>query len=179
VSNSRQHNFVNPRVLKFNVGFLLAQSVGFQRVVELDLPRVRLGDDVELDFLRGSLTLSHNTHGVLVRGVLETDIITECVRCLTPTLVPVKLEIDELFSFPPSSDTAYSIQETGILDMVPLLREEAILSMPMNVICRSDCAGLCPQCGKNLNQEQCDCLQDDIDPRLAVLRSWSADPGQD
>jgi uncharacterized protein len=152
--------------------------VGYQRVVELDLPRVRLGDDVELDYLRGELTFSHNTHGVLVRGTLKTDIIAECVRCLTPTLVPVKLEIDELFSYPPSSDTAYSVEETGILDMVPLLREEAILAVPMNVICRPDCAGLCPQCGKNLNKEQCDCLQDDIDPRLAVLRSWTNDAEQ-
>jgi len=39
------------------------------------------------------------------------------------------------------------------------------------VLCRPDCAGLCPECGQNLNEGVCDCARDTIDPRLAVLRS--------
>jgi uncharacterized protein len=42
--------------------------------------------------------------------------------------------------------------------------------MPMGILCRPDCAGLCPQCGQNLNEGTCDCAKDDIDPRFEVLR---------
>jgi uncharacterized protein len=51
-----------------------------------------------------------------------------------------------------------------------LLREEAILAIPMGALCRPDCAGLCPQCGQNWNEGPCDCEQDEIDPRFAALR---------
>jgi uncharacterized protein len=157
-------------VLKVNVGYLLAQGPGFQRVFDLDLPRVQLDDDAQLDFLKGSLRLSRNSRGVLVQGTLATCVITECRRCLTPTLVPVELELEELFSYPPSSDVPYSVEETGILDLAPLLREEAILAVPIGTLCRPDCAGLCPECGQNLNEGMCDCDRDEVDPRFATLR---------
>ena len=101
VTNSHHQSFVNRRVLKINVGYLLAQGAGYQRVIELDLPRVQLADDAELDFLKGSVRLSRNSRGILVQGVLETHVVTECARCLTPTSVPVNLELEELFSYPP------------------------------------------------------------------------------
>jgi uncharacterized protein len=179
VTASQQPNYVNPRVLKINVGFLLAESAGYQREIALELPRVRLADDVDVDYLRGGLQLSRNTHGILVRGRLEMPVITECSRCLAPTAVPVTLEIEELFSFPASSDTTYSVDESGILDLAPLLREEAILAVPMVVLCRSDCAGLCPECGQNWNEGACDCHQDEIDPRFAVLAQLTGDDQSD
>lgn len=138
--------------------------------MELDLPRVRLADDVEIDFLRGPLRLSRNSRGVLVQGQLETHLLGECVRCLEDALVPITLELEELFSYPPSPETPYSIDDTGIMDLAPLLREELILATPMGVLCRPDCAGLCLECGQNLNEGLCDCEQDDIDPRFAILR---------
>lgn len=171
MSGSQQPGFVNRRVLKINVGFMLAETVGYQREIEIDLPRVRLEDDLELDFLRGTLRLSRNSHGILVQGVLDTHIVAECARCLTPTLVPVALELEELFSYPPSPETIYSVEETGNLDLAPLIREEAILAVPMGVLCRPDCAGLCPECGQNLNEGTCDCAREQIDPRFAILRA--------
>ncbi|MBN1564204.1 MAG: DUF177 domain-containing protein [Anaerolineae bacterium] len=162
--------YVHPRVLKFNIGFLLVQGAGHQRDMELDLPRLRLDDDVELDFLTGTLRLSRNSRGVLAQGKLKTQIVGECVRCLEPITTPVELELEELFSYPPSPETPYSVDDTGILDLAPLLREEAILAVPMGALCRPDCAGLCLECGQNLNEATCDCKADDIDPRLAILR---------
>jgi len=149
---------------------LLAEGVGYQRELELDYPRVQLGDDLELDNLRGTVRLSRNSRGILVQADLETTVIMECSRCLTPTLVPVPLEIEELFTYPPLDDAAYSVEETGFLDLAPLLREEAILAMPMGVLCRPDCLGLCSECGQNLNEGPCNCEPDDIDPRFAILR---------
>lgn len=171
MTNSQHHSFVNSRVLKFNVGFLLAQGPGHQRTIDVDLPRVRVDDDLYLDYLRGALRLSRNSRGILVQGTLETGIVGECVRCLTSTLVPVTLELEELFAFPVSEDSVYSVDETGILDMAPLIREEAILATPIGVLCRPDCAGLCVQCGQNLNEAQCDCIKEAVDPRLEALRA--------
>jgi uncharacterized protein len=170
VSNSHHQSFVNRRVLRINVGYLLAQGAGYQRTFELDLPRVQVADDTELDFLKGSLRLSRNSRGILVQGTLATHVLTECSRCLTPISVPVDLELEELFSYPPSADVPYSVEETGFLDLAPLLREEVILAVPMGALCREDCAGLCPQCGQNWNEGSCDCEQDTGDPRLAMLR---------
>ncbi len=175
--DSRHVSFVNPRVLKINVGFLLAESVGYQRVIELDLPRVRLDHDTEFDleYLHGNVRLSRNSRGILVQGTLEAGILTECSRCLDELCYPEHIELEELFVYPPSPDSAYAVEETGILDLTPLLREEAILSVPMGVVCRPDCAGLCPRCGKNLNEGPCDCEMDDFDPRFAVLRAHLKD----
>lgn len=57
------------------------------------------------------------------------------------------------------------------LDLDELLREDILLDLPSKFLCSPDCRGLCPQCGVNLNLEQCSCVQDVADPRLAVLKS--------
>lgn len=175
MTDSQYPEFINPRVLKINVGFILAESAGYQRTIELDLPRVRVGGDLDLDFVRGALRMSRNSRGIFVRGALESAISGECARCLDATHVPVSFEIEELFAYPPTLEEPYSVEETGILDLAPLLREEAILAVPMVTLCRPDCAGLCPICGKNWNEGPCDCVQEEIDPRLAGLRAMLED----
>lgn len=169
-----QQHYVHPRVLKINVGFLLAQGAGYQRDTVLDLPRVRLAEDVELDFLRGTLRLSRNSRGIWVQGELQTQLTVECARCLTPFVYPVTLLLEELYSSPAAPDTAYAVDDAGNLDLTPLLREEAILAVPIGAVCRPDCAGLCPECGQNLNEGQCACVQPTGDPRLAILAQLKA-----
>ena len=55
------------------------------------------------------------------------------------------------------------------LDLAPLVREDMLVSMPLQTLCRADCKGLCPQCGQNWNDGPCDCRDDEIDPRFAGL----------
>lgn len=179
MTDSQFPEFVNPRVLKINVGFILAEGAGFQRDIELDLPRVRVGGDLELDYVRGTLRMSRNSRGIFVHGKLASAIVGECARCLEATQVPVVFEIEELFAYPPTEEEVYSVEESGILDLEPLLREEAILAVPMVALCRPDCAGLCPTCGKNWNEGPCDCEQADIDPRLAGLKALLDDAPPD
>ncbi|NLX09743.1 MAG: DUF177 domain-containing protein [Chloroflexi bacterium] len=170
MSNTSHQSFVNRRVLRINVGFLLAQSAGYQRIIELDMPRVRVDEDLDLDYLRGELKLSRNARGILVQGQVETSVLSECARCLTMTPIPVTFVLEELFAYPPLPEAEYAVEDTGFLDLAPLLREEAILAIPMDALCRPDCAGLCPECGKNLNEGPCDCQPEEIDPRLEALR---------
>jgi uncharacterized protein len=56
-----------------------------------------------------------------------------------------------------------------LIDVSEDVRQQVILALPMKPVCRPDCKGLCPRCGKDLNEGPCGCGADDIDPRLAVL----------
>ena len=57
------------------------------------------------------------------------------------------------------------------IDFRDMLQEQIILAIPMQPICRDDCQGLCPHCGTDLNRGHCDCRQENVDPRLAVLKN--------
>jgi uncharacterized protein len=57
-----------------------------------------------------------------------------------------------------------------VLDLTEVVRQAIFLAIPMSPVCRADCAGLCPQCGQNLNEGQCHCVSEVVDPRLEVLK---------
>ena len=96
----------------------------------------------------------------------------ECVRCRTETIVPLNFTLDELFFYPPQSAPPGEnrVGEDGMIDLAPLVRELSLLSLPTKVLCREDCLGLCQECGANLNDGDCGCAPDEIDPRLAALQ---------
>jgi uncharacterized protein len=163
--------YISNRVLKIQVGFLLSDTAGKSRDTEFDVPTLRVSDDLTLDFLRGKLHLSRTSRGILVQGTLHSQIGGECVRCLNEATVPLDVHIEELFVYPPEPDAEFTVSDDGILDLAPLIREETILDMPIGILCRPECAGLCPTCGKNLNDGPCDCEREDIDPRLSALKA--------
>ena len=164
--------YINNRILKLQVGFLLSEgSVGQSRDVEFDVPHLRVAEDLTLDFLRGKLHLSRSSRGILVQGTLETQINSECKRCLEDTSVELTVPVEELFVYPPEPGELSTLTDDGILDLTPLLREEIILNTPIGNLCKPDCAGLCLTCGKNLNDGPCDCEAEDINPHFAMLKS--------
>lgn len=57
------------------------------------------------------------------------------------------------------------------IDLDPIVREQVLLALPMNVVCGEDCKGLCPMCGQNRNEAQCVCEPTVVDPRLAALKN--------
>lgn len=164
-------HYVSNRILKINVGFLLSESVGQSRDTELDISDpLRVSEDLTLDSLHGVVHLSRNSRGILVEGQLATRFPTECARCLDETLVAVDMDFEELYIYPAEPGAPFVVTEDGNLDLAPLIREEAIISVPQTALCRPDCAGLCPTCGANLNDGPCDCNQEPIDPRFAALQ---------
>ncbi|MFW5748784.1 MAG: YceD family protein [Chloroflexota bacterium] len=167
---STSHSYVNSRVLKLNVGFLLNAGPGHSRDSELDIPTVRVSDDLLLEYLRGKLRLSHTKEGILVQAHLDTAVHDECYRCLDPVLNEISLELEELYTTQPHRETEFQVSDDGILDLAPLLRAETLIEESHRVLCQDDCKGICPQCGVNRNRETCDCDVDDIDPRLAALK---------
>ncbi len=166
-------NKADSRLLRLNVGFLLKESAGYSRDFDFDEPGTLLAEDVVISHLLGKLRLTRTPQGILVQGTLEAKTGTECTRCLKPLLYTFQVELSELFTLDNSG--AYVIDDGDTIDLTPILREEGILSVPMQVLCNPDCKGLCPECGCNLNEGSCDCVSESIDPRLALLRTLLED----
>jgi uncharacterized protein len=172
------NGYVGNRVLKLNVGFLLNAGAGNQHETTLDVPPIRVDDDVDLDYLKGTLRLSRTQEGILVQGLLYAGIEAECMRCLDPVQSAMPIEFEELYAYPSLPDSEFSIVEDGILDLAPLLRAEVIIAEEHGALCSPDCQGLCPECGENLNRSRCSCNDLKIDPRLEKLRALRDQMGQ-
>jgi len=168
----KQHanGYVSNRVLKLNVGFILSAGPGYAHETSFDVPPVRVADDVDLTYIRGDLRLSRTKEGVLVQGSLQVGVEGECYRCLDPIDQDVVIDIEELYTYPSSKAAEFSIGDDAILDLAPLLRAETLIADSRGGLCKSDCKGLCPECGVNLNREPNHAHEDDIDPRLAKLK---------
>ena len=162
----------HPSRLRFNFGFLLESTIGTFREVELNYPSIQVADDLTLAPLQGKFIATRISEGIYLNGNLGSELTVECVRCLEEMQVPLSLEIDELFYYPPHTalENSYVVGENGFIDLAPLVRELAWLDMPTQPICREDCQGLCMECGQNLNEADCGCEVDDIDPRLSILK---------
>ncbi|MCL4249964.1 MAG: DUF177 domain-containing protein [Anaerolineae bacterium] len=165
------NGYIGNRVLKLNVGFLLANGPGNIHETALDIPTIRVAEDVDLDYLKGLLRLTRTKEGILVQGELQAGFETECYRCLDPIQREVSLQIEELFGYPEPGDCEFSIAEDGILDLAPLIRSEILIEEEHSILCKPDCKGLCAECGENLNRGSCSCADDTIDPRMAKLKA--------
>jgi len=161
----------HPSRLRFNFGFMLEAPIGTSRTTELDYPSIQ-ADDLELTPLRGSFQSTRTSEGVYLQGKLLAEMGTTCVRCLEEMQQEVTLELDEMLYYPPEEapKEALSLDDTGFVDLAPLFRELSILGLPIRPICREDCLGFCMICGQNLNEADCGCEPEDVDPRMAILR---------
>lgn len=115
--------------------------------------------------------------GILVTGRAAAAVTFECSRCLTEFPSEIGVELCELFAGPghepqPEED-AYEVKGTEV-DLEPMLRDALVLALPLNPVCSLDCKGYCAGCGQNLNEGECTCSSDDVDPRWAGLEDLRA-----
>jgi uncharacterized protein len=159
--------------LRLNVGHIIHQNVGISRDLKFDSTSVHLPPDLDLINLAGSAQVTKTTQGLLFRVVMQAEAIVECVCCLENYSQPLEIDFTELYAFSADSmtDSGLLLPEDGMVDLLPLIREEMLLAVPIRPICRVDCKGLCFICGENLNESQCNHGDEPIDPRLEILRS--------
>src|SRR6476469_9617314 len=124
------------------------------------------------------------TEGVLVTGTVTAPLHGQCARCLDPIIDELVVDIVELFAYPDSAtdetsgaDEVHRL-ERDLLDLEPVVRDAVVLGLPWTPLCRPDCAGLCPTCGKRLDQLPDDHTHDTIDPRWAALQALVDDDTQ-
>ena len=158
---------------RLNVGFIVNQTIGYSREFQFASPNVHLDPDLDLEDLSGTARVTRTTQGLLLQGKMEASIRLECVRCLDSFSNRVGIEVTELYAFSPEdmTETGFLLPDDGRIDLAPLVREEMMLSIPIKPLCRPDCAGLCPVCGDNKNQVECNHNDAPIDPRLAGLEA--------
>jgi DUF177 domain-containing protein len=129
--------------------------------------------------------LRKDTQKVRLVGRVTTALELDCSRCLEPFRVPIDSKFDVLF-LPPGANTSdgkgeqevgdedlgVSFYKDDTIDLGEVVREQFYLALPMKPLCREDCGGLCPVCGKNRNREACECQAEWVDPRLEALRAF-------
>jgi uncharacterized protein len=158
--------------LQLNVGFIAQGDIGYSREFLFDCPSLFIQPDLQLSGLKGMAAISRTSEGLLFQGEFQADIHATCCRCLTSFDQHLTTDFAELFTFQSHAqdDTELIYPEDGHIDLGPIIREYLLLEFPINPICKTDCQGLCPICGKNLNQGVCDHRSDPIDPRMSVLK---------
>lgn len=156
-------------ILQLNVGFLLNEEIGYSREIAFNANWLQ-ADDARLRNLHGRMRFTRTQLGLFVDGDFTAEHDTTCARCLEPTSTILDVHVSELYVFPFEPGAEFYIPETRLLDLEPLVLQELMLSESIQVLCRPDCRGLCPECGQNWNDGPCACETDDIDPRLTVLR---------
>ena len=115
-----------------------------------------------------------NMSGYMVlKASADVKFTTPCARCAEPTAYSLALSLEKSIATGDISrdNDDYIFIEDMKLDITTPALEEIIFLMPSRVLCREDCRGLCPKCGKNLNDGDCGCKKSQGDPRLAILKT--------
>ena len=130
--------------------------VQFYKVCKLDssllpYPNAKLVK-VELD-----LFAQFQKPNVWVFGEIICHIDGFCDKCLTKVRMPMGIDFDQIFYKDSSDDEDAYVYTDSKLDITKAISDEIALGLPTNWLCSNDCKGLCPKCGTNLNEHQCDC----------------------
>jgi uncharacterized protein len=117
---------------------------------------------------------------VFLEGTIVTALGLPCCRCLETATLPVDVSFRYTLTPVPEGQTAEieltdedlecGFYDEDTIDLDAFIGEQIILQIPIRVLCRDDCRGLCPRCGANFNLEVCTCPEKVVDERLAVLK---------
>lgn len=146
-------------------------------------------DEIDLEGEPIKLNDAVAVEGSLKKGIAQTDvrgkisarIEAECSRCLQFANLNLNFPFEAVFVTAENytrekeaelraDDLEVSVFEGDRIDLTELAREQILLNLPSQVLCREDCRGLCQKCGANLNLIDCNCEEEKIDPRWSALK---------
>ncbi|HSL29983.1 MAG TPA: DUF177 domain-containing protein [Anaerolineales bacterium] len=162
----------NPRKpFRVNVGFIIHEEAGYSHEIPFELEKVKL-EDLELENFIGTITVGRTPQGLVVQGTFSADTMLECVRCLNQFSHPLDWQITELYAFNQKSvsESELLVPDDAHLDLAPLIREYALLEIPIKPLHDPDCKGLCIECGQDLNVKDCGHNQEGDDSPFATLK---------
>jgi uncharacterized protein len=144
------------------------------------------GEDLEqgspLRAVGSAELLAHTGGEVRIQGQYTVEMTSQCDRCLGRATFPLDESFD-LFYRPTleiareeevaidEGESEIGFYEGGGMELEDILRERVLLALPMQRICSEACRGICPVCGKNLNDSACACKPDSADDRWGALRN--------
>ena len=153
--------------MQINVAQLVQESVGTRREYQVsEAVDVLGGGDSRL--VEGEIRLLRTNRSILVMAAVRTEVELTCSRCLGAFNSPLTLNFEEEYIptidmvsgarlSQPEEPGAFTIDEHHVINLTEAICQYAMMAISMKPLCREDCAGLCRQCGRNLNLGQCNC----------------------
>lgn len=147
-----------------------------QAETEITVLHCRMGDFIIKDKTPLFLTLSNlGMNKAAVKGRMELTLAMNCDRCLKPVLQKMVLDFTRQVLGPDeyegdTKDDNQNFMNGYQLNVDDLIKNECFMNLPVKVLCKSDCKGICLQCGKDLNAGKCDCNTFVPDPRMARIK---------
>jgi len=147
--------------MEINVSQLLKEAIGSSRRYKID-ETIDIDENKRDCRVGGEVSLMRTQRGVLVRGEMHTGLELTCSRCLSAFSYPLSISFEEEYIQSIDVDSGLPLNSSGepgsfiidehhVIDLTEAICQYALLAIPMKPLCRGDCAGLCPECGRNLN----------------------------
>ena len=147
-------------------------------VLEERLGPLELGGDVINlpEPVRAELSVTGSDGVFWVEGQIAATGEFRCSRCLAPFQAPLRAELSEKY-YPQGAavDVDAVFHHGDYVDVTREVQKALLLVLPMKPVCRPLCPGLCPVCGRDLNEGPCGCKDEAVDPRLAPLAGFFQD----
>jgi uncharacterized protein len=144
-----------------------------REAVEIELEPLLLGGQAyepQPNPVPGELTVTRASSGTVLELAFDATLAGPCFRCLTDAELPVSLSLREYQATKPEGDEEQTeYLDDDRLDLSAWAHDAIALALPDKILCRDDCAGLCPVCGKDLNAEPHEHVEETTDPRWAKL----------
>ncbi|MFL5960493.1 MAG: YceD family protein [Gaiellaceae bacterium] len=142
--------------------------------VEIELEPLVLGGQTYEplpDPARAELAVTRASSGTVLELALDVALEGPCFRCLSDAELPLSLRLREYEAAKPEGDDDLRTEylDDDRLDLSAWAHDAIALALPEKILCRPECAGLCPVCGKDLNVEPHEHVEERIDPRWAKL----------
>lgn len=118
--------------------------------------------------VEGTVTNVDGKFNLKAKG--SVNVLLSCSRCLKDVEYELLFDIDEIYTNTGNEEEAETFNGS-IIELSSVVRRSILFSLPMKVVCREDCKGLCPVCGKDLNEGECNCDTSYINPKFESLRS--------
>jgi len=146
----------------------------FRDVVEVELEPLELGGQRYVpvpERPEAALALTQTSSGLVLELELQTRVLGPCMRCLADAGLDVHVAAREYQATSPgeSDELATPYIVSSKLDLSAWAHDAVALALPDKILCREDCAGLCPSCGRDLNKEPHEHEGENVDPRWAAL----------
>ncbi|NLK95626.1 MAG: DUF177 domain-containing protein [Clostridiales bacterium] len=117
-------------------------------------------------------TISFENEIINLNVNVKTDLKLVCSRCLDTFIYPIDIDIEERFTNNnQNSNDEIVFVENDIINIIEIVENAIISSLPIKRLCSEKCKGLCQSCGANLNKETCSCNYEDVDLRLVELKA--------
>jgi uncharacterized protein len=115
------------------------------------------------------------TDTITVTGSLAVNLEFDCAKCLKAFEERLVLPVCETFTqqtrVAQKNEDIHLVTEDRV-DITPYLHELLIVNLPLAPVCQENCKGLCPRCGNDRNISNCECIEEELDPRLAKLKKF-------